>query len=330
MSRAKSISPSSLSGSKPFWQFDKNLFRVIPANPAPLAVWRCRGGFLFYKMSQHNKLTNTPMKTPLKSWLIAGSLFAQSVSITSALAAGAQGNWLWVTPGRNGAPDRESILHLESDGTHLSGKISSPGPDGKPIDVAISHGETHGDSVSFQVVRAANGTPVTNTYSGTIAGEKITGKIEFVRNGEVRSREWEAKNTGDRAVAAAVPGPKPGYDEAGHKIVNETHFKLLPIPEAEKFLAQHPDAIILDLRPPENYAAGHLPGAKNYDVTDDANYKSVLAPLDKNKWYLVHSVVGHFRTVRALEYFEANGFQHAAAIDGGYQAWVAAGKPVVK
>ncbi|MDB6111023.1 MAG: hypothetical protein JWR69_2773, partial [Pedosphaera sp.] len=70
--------------------------------------------------------------------------------------------------------------------------------------------------------------------------------------------------------------------------------------------------------------------AKNYDVSDEATYKEVLAPLDKSKWYLAHSIIGHFRTVRALEYFEAHGFEHVAAIDGGYKAWVDAGKPVVK
>jgi hypothetical protein len=32
----------------------------------------------------------------------------------------------------------------------------------------------------------------------------------------------------------------------------------------------------------------------------------------------VHSAVGHYRTVRALEYFEVNNFEHAVAIDGGY------------
>lgn len=270
------------------------------------------------------------MKHHLKTWFLSASILAQSASITVSLAGVVDGNWLWVAPRRNGAPDRESILHLQSDGPRLIGKISSPGPDGKPADVSIAHGESHGDSLSFEVVRDINGAPFTNTFSGTVHSNKIVGKIQFVRNGEVRSRDWEARNIGDRSVAAAVPAPKPGYDEAGHKIVNETHFKSLPVPEAQKYLDEHPDAVILDLRPAEDYAAGHLPGAKNYDVTDDATYKSVLAPLDKTKWYLVHSVVGHFRPVRALEYFEANGFQHAAAIDGGYQAWVAGGKPVVK
>ena len=44
----------------------------------------------------------------------------------------------------------------------------------------------------------------------------------------------------------------------------------------------------------------------------------------------MYSVVGHFRTVRALEYFEANGFPNAAAIDGGFKAWSTANKTVEK
>ncbi len=281
---------------------------------------------VFFQMSM-NSFTRY---TPSKSLISIVALSAQVLCAGALLGADANGNWLWITPGRNGVPDKESILSVKVDGTQVTGKISSPGAEGKPVDIPISHGQIQGDTLSFDVVRGTNGTWLTNTYSGTVSAEKITGKIQFVRNGEVRSRDWEAKNNGARSVAAAVAAPKPGYDEAGHKIVNETRFKLLPVPEVEKYLVEHPDAIILDLRPPENYAAGHIPGAKSYDVTDDATYKSVLAPLDKTKWYLVHSVVGHFRTVRALEYFEQNGFQHAAAIDGGFAAWVAAGKPVEK
>jgi rhodanese-related sulfurtransferase len=111
--------------------------------------------------------------------------------------------------------------------------------------------------------------------------------------------------------------------------VNETHYKDISVNDAVQFLEDHPDAIVIDTRTPREYAAGHLPNARNYNLTDDDTFKEVLATItDKTKWYLVHSQVGHYRTVRALEYFEANHFEHAVALDGGYQAWVAAGKPV--
>jgi thiosulfate sulfurtransferase len=261
--------------------------------------------------------------------LIALAALAALAQFNTA-AASPQGNWLWITPGRTNVPPKENILSLKVEGDRLTGKISAPGADGKPADTAITDGRVEGDHISFAVVRAFNGTPATNLYTATVSTEKLTGKISFTRNGEVRSRDWEAKPNGDRSEAAAVAAPKPGYNEQGYKIVNETKFKELSVDEAEKYLQDHPDTIVLDLRPPTSFAAGHLPNARNLDVTDDVNYRDALKPLDKTKRYLVHSVTGHYRTVRALEYFEANGFENAVAINGGYQAWAAAGKPVVK
>lgn len=263
------------------------------------------------------------------------NLIAAALLLTGSVlqAADADGNWIWSTPGRNGGAPRESVLSLKTDGSTLTGKISTPGRDGKPADTQISNGKVDGDQISFDVIRTFNGNTNTITYSGTVASGQITGKIESVRNGEKQTRDWLAKSAGDQTEATpiAVLAPKPGYDENGHKIVNETHYKEISPDDAEKFLAEHPDAIIIDARSPREYAAGHLPNAKNYNLTDDDNYKAVLATItDKTAWYLVHSAVGHYRTVRALEYFEANGFEHAVAIDGGYAAWAAAGKPTVK
>ena len=252
---------------------------------------------------------------------------------TTTWAADADGNWVWTTPGRNGGAERQSVLSLKTDGTQLTGKISTPGRDGKPTDTSIADGKVDGDNISFGIVRQFNGNSVTINYTGTISGGQISGKIETVRDGETQSRDWLAKNAGDQTEAAAVTviAPKPGYDENGHKIVNETHYKEISVPDAVQFLADHPDAIIIDARSPREFAAGHLPNAKNYNLTDDATYKDVLATItDKTKWYLVHSAVGHYRTVRALEYFEANGFEHAVAIDGGYAAWAKAGQPTIK
>jgi len=249
------------------------------------------------------------------------------------LAADADGNWIWTTPGRNGGAPRESVLSLKTEGTTLIGKISSPGRDGKPVAVDIADGKVEGNNLSFAVIRVFNGNTNKTTYTGAVANGQITGTIATVRNGEAQSRDWTAKKAGDQTEASAVTvvAPKPGYDENGHKIVNETHYKEISVDEAVKFLADHPDAIIIDARSPREYAAGHLANAKNYDLTDDDKYQEVLATItDKTKWYIVHSAVGHYRTVRALEYFEANGFEHAVAIDGGYAAWAKAGQPTVK
>jgi phage shock protein E len=253
------------------------------------------------------------------------------VGTVAALAADADGNWIWTTPGRNGNAPRETVLSLKTDGSTLTGKVSAPGRGGKVVDTPISDGKVDGNNISFKVIRIFNENTNTTTYTGTIANSQITGKIETVRNGEPQSRDWLAKNAGEQTEATTVAAPKPGYDENGHKIVNETHYKEISVDDAVKFLADHPDAVIIDARSPREFAAGHLPNAKNYDLTDDDKFKDVLATItDKTKWYIVHSAVGHYRTVRALEYFEANGFEHAVAIDGGFKAWKDAGKEVVK
>jgi len=264
---------------------------------------------------------------------VLGCCLLAVVSLSATQAANVDGNWIWTTPGRNGGEPRESVLSLASAGTAITGKISAPGRDGQPADIAITDGKVAGDTVSFKVVRIANGNTNITTYSGTWVNGQIAGKVESLRNGEIQSRDWLAKNAGAQteATPVAVTPVKPGYDENGHKIVNETHYSEISVAAAVQFIAAHPAAIIIDTRSPREYAAGHLPNARNYNLTDDNDYPRVLATItDKTAWYVVHSATGHYRTIRALEYFEANHFEHAVAIDGGFAAWIKAGEPVLK
>ncbi len=192
--------------------------------------------------------------------LVAGTLLLAGSVVR---AADADGNWIWTNPGRNGGAPRESVLSLKADGSQLSGKLSTPGRDGKPTDTPITNGKVDGNNFSFDIVRQFNGNSITISYSGTVADGQITGKIVTVRDGEPQTRDWTAKNAGDQAEATAVTvvAPKPGYDENGHKIVNTTHYKEISVAEAVQFLADHPDAImrLMPLLAPSEYASGHLP-----------------------------------------------------------------------
>jgi hypothetical protein len=104
------------------------------------------------------------------------------------------GTYIWTQAGRGGGPDRTNTLVLKVEGDKLTGKLSAPGRGGAPAaDVAITDGKLTGADVSFTVVREFNGNSMTNKYSGTVADGSIKGKIEFNRNGDVQSRDWEAK-----------------------------------------------------------------------------------------------------------------------------------------
>jgi hypothetical protein len=102
------------------------------------------------------------------------------------------GTWTWSTPGRNGGPDRTNTLSLKVDASKLTGTLSTPGRGGQPMQTAIADGTVDGDAISFAIVRERNGNSMTNKYSGKVAADKITGKMEFTRDGDTQSRDWTA------------------------------------------------------------------------------------------------------------------------------------------
>jgi hypothetical protein len=108
-------------------------------------------------------------------------------------AADASGTWTWSTPGRDGGEARKSTLKLKVEGEKLTGTMSAPGRDGQSRNIEISDGKIKGDDISFAVVREINGNKFTAKYSGKVSGDSIKGKVETEREGQARSRDWEAK-----------------------------------------------------------------------------------------------------------------------------------------
>jgi len=103
------------------------------------------------------------------------------------------GTYIWTVPGRNGGADRTNTLVLKVEGDKLTGKLSAPGRGGAVTETEIADGTLTNADISFSVVRSYNDNSFTNKYSGTVADGAIKGKIEFTRDGDTRSRDWEAK-----------------------------------------------------------------------------------------------------------------------------------------
>ena len=98
--------------------------------------------------------------------------------------------------------------------------------------------------------------------------------------------------------------------------------------QAEKLLKEKKDVVVLDVRTPDEFKAGHIAGAKNVDFQSD-DFKKQIDGLDKSKSYLVHCAAGG-RSTRALKILEADKFEHLYHMNGGMTAWKEAGKPVEK
>lgn len=106
-----------------------------------------------------------------------------------ALAADVTGTWKWSVE-RNGQTF-ESTLKLKQEGTKLTGTISGR----NNTETEITDGKVDGDDVSFKVTREFNGNKFVQTYKGKASADAIKGKVEFERNGEPQSRDWEAKKS---------------------------------------------------------------------------------------------------------------------------------------
>jgi rhodanese-related sulfurtransferase len=98
--------------------------------------------------------------------------------------------------------------------------------------------------------------------------------------------------------------------------------------EAEKALKERKDVVVLDVRTPEEFKAGHIAGAKDIDFKAP-DFAKQTGALDKNKTYLVHCGGGG-RSTNSLEVFKEQKFSSILHLDKGFKAWEAAGKPVEK
>lgn len=84
--------------------------------------------------------------------------------------------------------------------------------------------------------------------------------------------------------------------------------------------------VVLDVRTPREFGAGHLQDARLMDF-HSADFAAQLAKLDRSSSYLVHCATGR-RSTSALKVFKKLGFQNVTHLDGGLKAWVDAGQPV--
>jgi rhodanese-related sulfurtransferase len=85
--------------------------------------------------------------------------------------------------------------------------------------------------------------------------------------------------------------------------------------------------VILDVRTPDEYTAGHIEGAIVWDVNQDDFATSLGMAYPRDGRYVVYCRSG-VRSRAATEIMQSLGFTDIYEIDGGIQAWEAAGLPV--
>ena len=110
--------------------------------------------------------------------------------------------------------------------------------------------------------------------------------------------------------------------------------------------AAGPAPLILDLRPPDAYAGGHIPTAHHLDLWGVSLTDTDPAPLNAFMWMIEHVLAVHgveastpvivyddqsgIRAARAFWFLEYFGHPSVRMLDGGFRAWTAAGLPVTQ
>lgn len=97
----------------------------------------------------------------------------------------------------------------------------------------------------------------------------------------------------------------------------------LDVKEAPRWL-QGRDAVVLDVREPNEYAAGHIPGALSIPQAELANR---IDEVPKEKELLV-ACAGGTRSLRTAQFLKRLGYGHVTNLEGGTGGWIAAGFPV--
>jgi rhodanese-related sulfurtransferase len=86
--------------------------------------------------------------------------------------------------------------------------------------------------------------------------------------------------------------------------------------------------VVLDVRTPREFEAGHIQGATNINFNDKDFAKRIEA-LDKKKIYIIHCASGG-RSGQACEQIKTMNFKHMMHMNQGFSAWKEAGQPVAK
>jgi thiosulfate/3-mercaptopyruvate sulfurtransferase len=112
---------------------------------------------------------------------------------------------------------------------------------------------------------------------------------------------------------------------------------------AERLAVENPP-LVLDLRPTDEYAAGHVPGAVHLDVWGVSLIDTDPAPLKAFMWMIEHVLAIHgvradrpivvyeaqsgMRAARAFWFLEYFGHPDTRLLEGGFDAWRREGLPL--
>ena len=133
-------------------------------------------------------------------------------------------------------------------------------------------------------------------------------------------------------AVAGEPAPTPAAASAAKPAMPAAApATVVAVPMSQEALlehqASHPDHLfVLDVRTPQEYAEGHVPGAVN--VPHD-QLASRLTEVPKDKDVVLYCKSGR-RAGIAADVLAANGYTRLSHLEGDMNAWIEKGRPIAK
>ena len=126
-------------------------------------------------------------------------------------------------------------------------------------------------------------------------------------------------------IAMLATGVAHGGEESTDDVKN------IAVTAAQEYVADHDNAVILDVRTQAEFDMSHITGAINVPVQDE-EFDSMIAALDRDATYVVHCTrnPADGRSARALDALQSLGFKNLYSLEGGYVAWKDAELPLTE
>ncbi|SMP72472.1 hydroxyacylglutathione hydrolase [Neorhodopirellula lusitana] len=127
--------------------------------------------------------------------------------------------------------------------------------------------------------------------------------------------------SGHTEFAGYLAGGMKAWEMAGMPM---GRLEQIPVHELREYQNTGTGPTILDVRSPDEWEAGHVPGADHHFVAD---MRDRILGLDKEQHYATYCASG-YRASIASSLMKSRGFQYVSNVPGSWSAWTAEGYPV--
>jgi len=142
----------------------------------------------------------------------------------------------------------------------------------------------------------------------------LLGGVAMAANAAEPAAATKAASVPSAVPAASAPAPQVALPEMSQAALLEHQ-------------AKHADHLfVLDVRSPEEFREGHVPGAVNVPYDQIA---ARIAEVPKDKDVVLYCRSGR-RAGIAADVLAANGYTRLSHLEGDMPAWIAQGRPVVE